>query len=174
MKKLITISALSFALIGLSACGGAPATPAAPAKIYSLNEAIDTPKYELKITKVEEKASVGNEFMNEKASEGAVIVGVQYSVKNISDKPMGAFDQPQLKLVDDKGTEYNSDAGKSGTYAMVVDPNQKIMSDLNPGITVKGATAFEVSKELFSRDKWQLKTLDGTVISLAAPSASKK
>lgn len=183
MKKLALLVMASVSILGLTACGGSSTstTAAAPAKVYAIGEPILTDKYELIVTKVEEKAQVGIPYAMEKASEGGVIVGVQYSIKNVSAKPMNSFEQPTLKLIDGAGTEYDSDAAKTGSYNMQVDPNQKIISDLNPGIKVKGATAFEVSKELFKKDTWTLKTSDGAVISLvpaappaAAPTSDKK
>lgn len=166
------IGTLALSVFALSGCGGGSSTPPAPAKVYSIGEAIATEKYELKITKVETRQKVGVQYADETASEGATIVGVQYSIKNIGTKPMNSFEQPSLKLFDDKGTEYSSDISKSSAYSMEVDPNQKIMSDLNPGITVKAATAFEVSKELFKKDTWTLKSSDGASISLAAPASA--
>lgn len=171
MKSLFV---LSFAVLPLVSCGGSStSTPTAPAKIYNIGEAITTDKYEYKITKVETRQKVGITYAEEKASDGATIVAIGFSVKNIGTKPMSSFEQPSLKLVDDKGTEYSTDIAKSSAYSMEVDPNQKVLSDLNPGITIKGADAFEVSKELFNRATWKLKTSDGAIISLATPAASK-
>ena len=82
---------------------------------------------------------MGGQYFNEKASEGATLVTVNWKYKNVSEKPVGSFSQPSIKLVDAKGTEYDWDLGKSSTYATELDLGSKVLSDLNPGITVNDA-----------------------------------
>jgi hypothetical protein len=98
---------------------------------------------------------VGLEGMEETASDGGVLVVVRYAVKNATQHPLKAYDLPTIHLVDDKGVSYAPDAGKTGMYALEEKLDLKVWSDLNPGISVKNAEVFEVSKDAFSPTKWQ-------------------
>lgn len=120
-------------------------------------ETFSTGKMDFTVTSVDQKTSVGGQYLSEKASEGAVLVVVQYKYKNTSDKPLSSFTQPSVKLVDANGTEYDADLGKTSTYKVQVKMDEKFLSDLNPGITVNGAQVFEVSKESYTSSNWQLK-----------------
>ncbi|MCM3729639.1 DUF4352 domain-containing protein [Neobacillus cucumis] len=112
-------------------------------------------KVQVSVTKVEEKAQVGSEFVNKKASDGGTLVALQLTVKNISKKPIGSFSLPNFKLVDQEGTEYDSDIDATSSYAVETDiDNSKIMSDLNPGIQVNDVQVFEISKEAYASGKW--------------------
>lgn len=133
-------------------------------KAYAIGEVVSSKKLEVTVTKSEEKSSVGNEYVNKQASEGGTLVAIQYTMKNVSDEPVGMFDYPTIKLVDEKGTEYSSDLDASGNYALETNiDNSKIMSDLNPGITVTGTDVYEVSKEMFGQGKWFIKIGDQKV-----------
>ncbi|MDQ1002676.1 hypothetical protein QFZ28_003076 [Neobacillus niacini] len=134
-------------------------------KVYQLNEVVKVDNAEVTVTKFEEKSVIGDpNFLGKEASEGAVLVGVQYKLKNASDKPMGMFDQPTIRLVDEKGTEYESDIEASGAYATETGiDNSKILSDLNPGITVTGTTVYEISQESFGQGKWYIQIDDQKV-----------
>ncbi len=94
----------------------------------------------------------------EKATDGGVIVAVQYTVKNVSNKPLSSFSIPRAKLVDSKGTSYDSDIDASSSYATETKvDNSKILSDLNPNIKVTDVKAFEVDKNAYSKGTWKLK-----------------
>lgn len=126
-------------------------------KNYTVGESISSDKLEIIVTNTEERSQVGNQYLNEKASEGATLLAVTWKVKNVSDKPVGSFSQPTIKLVDSNGTEYEWDLGKSSTYATEQDLDTKVLSDLNPGITTTGAKVFEISKEAFAQGGWKIK-----------------
>ncbi|WP_338449614.1 DUF4352 domain-containing protein [Niallia oryzisoli] len=138
----------------------------APAeKVYALNEVVPTDKAEVTVTKVEERSVIGDpDFLGKEASQGAVLVAVQYTLKNVSDEPMGMFSQPSINLLDEKGTEYDSDVDASGAYAAETGiDNSKILSDLNPGITVTGTDVYEISQESFASGKWFIQINDQKV-----------
>ncbi len=126
------------------------------AVVYNIGDTINTGKLEITITKVAEKTSVGGEYFKETPSQGGTYVAVQYKVKNASDKPVSAWFQSSFNLVDSNGTEYESDIGASSSYATEVGQDEKILSDLNPGITVNGADVYEINKESYSTGKWYL------------------
>ncbi|MBS8266532.1 DUF4352 domain-containing protein [Mesobacillus boroniphilus] len=144
--------------------GGSAATASAPAKeekLYKVGEAVPADKVEITVTKFEEKDQVGNEFVNKAVSEGGTFVAIQYKIKNSSKKPVGMFDYPSVRLVDEEGIEYDSDIDASSNYALETNvDNAKIASDLNPGITVTDTKVFEVSKENFDAGIWFIKVGD--------------
>ncbi|WLR54412.1 DUF4352 domain-containing protein [Mesobacillus subterraneus] len=148
--------------------GESAATASAPAeeeKEYKVGEAIPVDKVEITVTKFEEKDQVGNEFINKAVSEGGTFVAIQYKIKNTSKKPVGMFDYPAVRLVDEEGTEFDADIDASSNYALETDvDNAKIASDLNPGITVTETKVFEVAKESFATGKWFIKIDDEKVL----------
>ncbi|MEK4666562.1 DUF4352 domain-containing protein [Niallia sp. FSL R7-0271] len=127
-------------------------------KVYKVNETVTVDdKAEVVVTKVEEKNNVGGEFLEKEVSEGGVYVAVQLTVKNISDEPLGMFSTPTFKLVDEKGTEYDSDIEGSANYSVETGiDNSKIASDLNPGIKVTDVHVYEISKEAYAKGKWYI------------------
>lgn len=138
---------------------------AAEETVYKIGDVVKADKAEVTVTKYEEKDVIGDpEFLGKKASEGATLVGVQYKIKNVSDEPIGAFEYPTINLVDEKGTKYDSDIDASAAYATETGiDNSKIMSDLNPGITVTGTDVYEISKEQFAKGKWFIQIGDAKV-----------
>ncbi|UPM55503.1 DUF4352 domain-containing protein [Gottfriedia acidiceleris] len=126
-------------------------------KIFKVGDIVKDDQLEIKVSKVEEKHSVGDQYYGKKASEGGVLVAIQYTMKNVSDEPVGVFDYPTLNLVDEKGTKYDSDIDASSSYAVETKiDDSKILSDLNPGITVTGTEVYEISKDAFAKGKWYI------------------
>jgi hypothetical protein len=175
-KILSFIGILILAGIISSALGGgegsstedsSATTASAPVKeetVYKVGEVIPADKVEITVTKFEEKDQVGNEFINKEVSEGGTFVAIQYKIKNTSEKPVGMFDYPNVRLVDEEGTEFDADIDASSNYAIETNvDNAKIASDLNPGITVTDTKVFEVSKESFAAGKWFIKVGDEKV-----------
>ncbi|YCA46536.1 DUF4352 domain-containing protein (plasmid) [Bacillus sp. JZ8] len=136
-------------------------------KTYSVGDTFTiNDKVEVAITKVEEKSQVGNEYVNKQASEGGTFVAIQWTLKNISDKPLGTFSTPTIKLIDEKGTEYEADIDATSNYALETDiDNSKILSDLNPNIKVNDVQVFEISKDSYTSGKWYAE-IDGNKIQL--------
>lgn len=126
--------------------------------IANIGDVIKTDKFEITVTDISEKSKVGTQYYNKKPSEGATYIAVKLKYKNITTEPIGMFDQkPTLKLVGPNNVEYNNDLDASSNYATEVDPDSKVFSDLNPGITVNDATVFEISKTDYSKPGWKLK-----------------
>lgn len=123
-----------------------------------IGDVIKTDKFEITITDISEKVKVGTEYLNKKPSEGATFVAVKIKYKNITTQPIGMFSQkPTINLVGPNNVEYNNDIDATSYYAGEVDPDSKIVSDLNPGITVNDAEVFEISKEDYAKSGWKLK-----------------
>ena len=125
--------------------------------VANVGDVIGTDEFEITITAIEEMSKVGGEFFEETPSEGGTYIAVTWQYKNISDKPIGSFSTPSINLLDKNETEYDSDIGASVSYATESELDTKILSDLNPGITVKDADVFEVAKELYDAGGWRLK-----------------
>ncbi len=123
---------------------------------YKVGDVIKTDKLEITVTKAEERDSVGSDYFKKSPSQGGTFLAVQYNYKNISSNPVSSFDQPTVKLVDSKGTQYDSDAGITADYATELNLDTKILSDLNPGITVNNAEVFEISKTQYAEGSWDL------------------
>lgn len=133
-------------------------------KVYAVGDDILVDQLEVTVSKFEEKSTVGNEYVNKQASEGGTFLAIQYTMKNVSDKPVGMFGYPTLNLVDEKGTKYDSDIEASSNYAIETDiDNSKIMSDLNPGISVTDTQVYEISKKSFAQGKWFIQIGDQKV-----------
>ncbi|MDD5693229.1 MAG: DUF4352 domain-containing protein [Patescibacteria group bacterium] len=121
---------------------------------YKVGDTISNGTFEITVTKAEVRSTIGDSFFAKSPSQGGTYVGVQYKFKNASDKPVASFSQPSFKLVDSKGTKYESDISASSSYATELKLDQKILSDLNPGITVNGADVYEINKEQYASGSW--------------------
>ncbi len=162
--KIISFVGLVVLIVIISNLGGGggsdptvTSTTAEEASVpIKVGDTITTDKFEITVTAVEERAEVGSEFFSAKAAEGGKYIAIQWKYKNISDKPIGAFSQPSLKLVDSSGNKYDSDLDATSSYATEKELDSKILSDLNPGISVTDAEVFEVSTELYDPAGWKI------------------
>jgi hypothetical protein len=139
-----------------SVSNGSNAQKAGSEVVAKVGDVIKTDKFEITITSIEEKSKVGSEFISAKPSDGGTYIAINWQYKNISDKPIGSFSTPSIELLDKNKTKYDSDINASSSYATEVKLDSKILSDLNPGITVKDAKVFEISKEQYKAGGWRL------------------
>lgn len=129
-----------------------------------IGDKMKTDKFEITVSPVAIRTTVGT-LMKETASTGAVFVAIPYKFKNISKEPVSTTDAPDIKLVSPEGTEYDPAVGASMSYSMERKNDNKIISDINPGITQNDSTVFEVAKEEWAKKGWKIrisadKTLD--------------
>lgn len=131
-------------------------------KIYKIGEVVQVDQLEVIVTKMEEFDVIGDpSLFGKKASDGGVLVALQYTMKNISKEPVGMFSYPSLNLVNEDGTKYSSDIDGSSAYATETGiDNSKILSDLNPDISVTDTQVYEVSVEKFAQGKWFIQVGD--------------
>lgn len=132
-----------------------PAPVVAPPTL-KVGDMFETPTFQVQIVSAQLRQSVGNSMFGSKASQGGVYVAIQWRYKNISKKPVSSVDLPTLHLIAPDGTKYAADLGASASYAAELDTNAKVLSDLNPGIQVTDADAFEVSQEQFNPASWKI------------------
>ena len=122
--------------------------------IYNIGDTVSTNKFELTLTNVEIKNKVGTEYLNSTPAEGGIYVAVKWKYKNVSNAPISSWNHPILYLYDSNNTRYSSDISASSYYATEVDPDRKILSDLNPGISTTDADVFEISKDNYDNGEW--------------------
>jgi len=127
------------------------------AEMYEIGDVVTTDKFETKVTSVNVTDSVGSEYLSTTPSEGGIFVVVEWECKNISKKPVSSFSCPSIYLEDSEAVEYDSDLDATTYYATGIDLDRKILSDLNPGINVKDAQVFEISKEAYDAGGFSVK-----------------
>ena len=125
-------------------------------KEFNIGDVIQYKDYEITIMNVKTTTEVGGEYFKSNPAEGGIYVCVDYSLKNISEEPMSSFSFPSVRLQDSKGTKYSQDISASSYYATEMDPNKKILSNLNPGIMVTDNDVFEISKESYDNYGWNI------------------
>lgn len=124
--------------------------------VYNINDIIKTKKFEINVFSAETAKSVGSQYLSTEAAEGGIYVMVRWECKNISDEPVSSFSLPTVRLVDSKGVKYDADINATSYYETEVDPNAKILSDLNPKIKINDAAVFEVSEEAYNEGGFSL------------------
>lgn len=124
--------------------------------VWKVGDTIKTGKFEIIVTSVTSRNSVGGQYMSEKPAEGGMFVVVNFKYKNITKEPITSFSMPDMKIIDPNGTEYDEAAGATVYYHTEINLNKKAVSDLNPGITQKDATVFEVARDLWKIKGWKL------------------
>lgn len=117
---------------------------------------------------------VGSEFMESKPAEGGEYIAVVWKYKNVSHAPIDAMSAPELQLIDAQGTTYEPDDGASASYSVDVGSTEKALSDINPGITIKDAVVFEISKADFDASTWCIKVKDNSDIKISLQSLVRK
>lgn len=156
-----------------SGCGKSDHSASSEPQNLTIGEGIKIGSLEVTITNVDVSSFVGNEFMHLHASEGAEYIMVRYTIKNIGASPVSSFSMPTIHLMDANGVSYDKDIHASVAFQMEIGTDQKILSDLNPGITTNGACVFEISTQSFDISKWHIFIGSNTddLVALTSPPA---
>ena len=117
--------------------------------------------FEVQIDGVRFTNRVGSEFFEEQANDGELYVTGILTYKNIGNKPISAFETPDLHLIDSNGNRYDPNIGISSSYATELDINQNVLSDINPGITHQDSSVFVVANSLFDPEIWKYEVVSG-------------
>lgn len=137
-----------------------PETPSSTAREgsapYVVGQPLDIGDLRVVITRVTERDRVGTQYVSEEAASGGVLVVVEYTVENIGDRPKSAYQLPSPHLIDSAGVAYDPDVGKTITFGVETNLDRKALSDLNPGIKIKDAAVFEVSKAAYDPTNWTI------------------
>ncbi|RVX40123.1 uncharacterized protein DUF4352 [Nonomuraea polychroma] len=97
--------------------------------------------FSFKVTKTEQLARVGNEFLGTDAQ--GVFLLVHVTVKNIGDEA-GSFFGANQKLFDAKGREYEA----SSEAAIYLKDSKSLYEKINPGNSVKDVVLFDIPKNM--------------------------
>ena len=117
--------------------------------------------FEVQIDGVRFTNRVGSGFFEEQANDGELYVTGILTYKNIGNKPISAFETPDLHLIDSNGNRYDPNIGLSSSYATELDINQNVLSDINPGITHQDSSVFVVANSLFDPEIWNYEVVSG-------------
>lgn len=153
-----------------------PAGTAAPR--FKVGETFQGKTFRIAVTSAAVTDAVGDGFMRSTPAAGGEYVAVAWSYTNISNAPVDAWKTPSLKLIDPAGHLYDADLGASGAFATQLNADAKVLSNVNPGITIRDADVFEVGRALFDPSTWKLRvsSQDGdalvTLAAAAQPPAS--
>ena len=142
----------TLAILAAACSGGGSSTPDVTAKV---GEKVSTEKYEIAVTTVFTIGTFGSEYAPQKPADGALFVVVKHSMKNISKEPQSVL-LTSVKLIDPQGVSYDSASGPTMMYKIDAGIDSKALSKLNPGLSEKDATLFEVSRELWNKPGWKV------------------
>lgn len=128
-------------------------------KVYNIGEKITTDEFEITVTDVEEKSTVGNDTS---AGDGNIFVCVTIKIKNITGKSMGIISQPNFNLVDGKDIDYYNDFFASLEYS--IEKGTGNQPDLNPGVSIYDSQVFKIDKKYYNQNTFNLEIWAGKSI----------
>lgn len=91
-----------------------------------------------------------------KPAEGAVYVVIQFTYKNITKKPISALSAPGFFLKDESGTKYDPDVQANIAWSLNNNSDEKVLSNINPRVSIKGCEVFEVAREAILEKGWKV------------------
>lgn len=99
-------------------------------------------------------------FMNSigdtRPPNGAVYVIIKFNYKNISSKPISALSAPNFFLKDGAGTKYDGDVQAVIAWNLAYNTDEKVLSNINPRITIAGVAVFEIAREAILENGWSV------------------
>lgn len=111
---------------------------------------------EVDVITIDYSKTLSGQLGSSNASDGAIFVSVDWSYKNVSSQPINALSKPSMYLVSNENSRYSIDVGASMIYASGLNNNEKIISELNPGIKSNTSAVFEVAQELYDPFTWKI------------------
>ncbi|WP_311270693.1 hypothetical protein [Sphingobium sp. WCS2017Hpa-17] len=179
MHKQIMIAALLL----LAGCGEAPTSQATGGEATAQPETSgavisDVPKkppvpfgvagsgngYEITITSVELRDSVGNAVVH-KAGPKETYVVVLYKLTNTSSRPMLSDERPAITLIDGNGQSYADDGGARFYFAE--DGLGDASRDMNPNTSANRAAVWKIAKDGFDKAIWRIAVQIDPTLTLA-------
>lgn len=154
--------ALIFLLVGCdkSAPGTSTEQPTLAAaqqvQEFYVNDTVNGESLQTTLTDVQTGKHIQATITDAQAAEGGMYVVVSLKIKNIGTKPITAFEMPKITLIDVNGNHYDSDLNATMAAHMALGDTSKVLSDLNPDLTVTKIVAFEVSEKAFDPTTWRL------------------
>ena len=127
---------------------------------YSVSTPFTTEDIEINVSKVVKLNTIsGNILWNDKIpSKGGVFVAIKWSLTNAGNNPVSSFVLPDtMQLVSSDGATYDPDLSATMRLAGEWNIDSKVLSNLNPKITVEEVAVFEISNELIEQSGWMIK-----------------
>jgi hypothetical protein len=142
MKRLV-IAICSLSLIALGAlCVNAK--DAAEQEEYKMGQPFTLGDYTYMVTKFESKRKIGTEYHSKEAEHGAKFLVVYYSIRNNS-KETATVLADDFKVMDDQHRSFSPYSGGSLYLG-----SDFLLSQLQPGLTKRTATVFEMPDDAFT------------------------
>jgi hypothetical protein len=89
-------------------------------------------------------------------AEGAVYVVIEFTYKNITKKPISALSAPSFFLKDESGTKYDPDVQANIAWVLENNSDEKVLSNINPRISIRGSQVFEIAREAILEKGWKV------------------
>jgi hypothetical protein len=119
----------------------------------SLGKAGSGNGYEITITSVEQRNSVGTAVVN-KAGPGETYVVVLYKLTNRSSRPMLSDERPTVTLIDGNAQSYADDG--AARFQFAEDGLGDAMRDMNPNVSANRAAVWKIAKAGFDKATWRV------------------
>ena len=162
-KRLVIWSIIIGIVLFLAVIGGG-STESFDETVYSVGDTITiNEELEISVSLVERRHSVGSFLFTSTPASDAIYLCVKWGFKNIGDTPLNAFNQPSITLVDPNGNNYDEDIDGRLGYFEMNNFDDKVLSDLTPGLSVVTGSVFEVSQELLNAEGWTLEVEGRTI-----------
>ena len=129
-------------------------------KSYTVGTPFIVDDIEINVARVIKLASIaGNILWSDKTpSKGGVYIAIKWSLSNVGNKPVSSYSLPHtVQLVSSDGATYDQDISATVQLAGEWNIDSKVISNLNPKITVEEVAVFEISKELIEQGGWMIK-----------------
>jgi hypothetical protein len=123
-----------------------PEQKEAPQKQLQLGERFQLGDFAYVVNKVTARKSVGGQFVNEKASDGAIFLIVDYTIENLGRETETVLTD-DFKIRDSQGRTFSPSSDANTALAMSGKSKDLIVSQLQPGLKKNMSTAFEVPEE---------------------------
>ena len=108
----------------------------------SLGDEFQLGDFKYRVLSSANRRTVGNQFMRERADNGAIFVIVSYSLENCTKETQTVL-ADDMKLVDAEGRTFDP-SSKANTALLAEDGKDFLLSELQPGIARTMKTAFEL------------------------------
>ena len=141
--KTIIIAMCSLSLLA-SGTLTVNAKDAAEQEQYKVGQPFTLGDYTYTVTKFEAKRKIGSKYHNKEAEEGAKFMVVYYSIRN-NTKETQTVRSEDFKVMDEQERSFSPYSG--GSFYLGSD---FLLSQLQPGVTKKTATAFELPDDAFA------------------------
>lgn len=109
---------------------------------------------EVTISGVTTKQTVGTSLMTAEAGEDNVYLAVRWKYTNLTATPLDISTMPELTLVDQNGSVYESDHFANSYYSDQLKIPTRM--NANPGLKIAQASVFEIGADQYKSSKWRV------------------